>query len=373
MKIKLSFYLPHLHSGGVERVIINLLRHLDREKFQPLLILSKREGAMLELLPEDVQVIDLQGLAMRKAIGKVAKHLRKHQVDIAYGGTNAANLTLLLACRLISPRPLIVASEHATPRLFLDEAKWRTLRVFFMRLLYPWADTIAVPLEDIGQELKSLLHAPQLPITVLPNPLVTPSEEPHPRNHETDSEALFVAAGRLVPLKGFDILIKAFAKLVPKFPQTRLLILGEGPQRLQLESLITQLKLQNLVKMPGNVPDPTVYYKKAKALICASRWEGFGNVMVEAMACGTPVIATDCPVGPRHVLENGKSGLLVAPEDPEALAHAMSKLLSEPKLALQMSKQGLERARDFAVEPAVLAFQQMMVKMIQARQGRRAS
>jgi len=364
MKIKLTFFLPHLHPGGVERVVVNLLRHLDREQFQLSLILSKKEGAMLELLPGDVEVIDLQGVAMRKAIGSVAKCLRERKIDVAYGGTNAANLTLLAASRLIPNRPAVIASEHATPRLFLDEAKWRPLRITAMRLLYPRADAIAVPLEDIGHELQILLGAPQLPITVLPNPLVHLDGKISPRNHPPNAQSMFVAAGRLVSLKGFDILINAFARLVSVFPEVRLTILGEGPQRPQLEALIAQLGLQHLIQMPGNVADPMVYYRKAIAVVSASRWEGFGNVLVEAMACATPVIATDCPVGPRRILENGKAGLLVPPEDPDALAQAMSQLLKEPGLALQLSTKGIERAKDFTIKPAVLAFQQM-VKTLQ--------
>ncbi len=372
MKIKLIFFLPHLHPGGVERVIVNLLRHLDRKLFQPFLMLSKREGAMLELLPEDVEVIDLQGIAMRKAIGKVAKCLHERKIDVAYGGTNAANITLLAASRFISPRPLVIASEHATPRLFLDEAKWRPLRIATMRLLYPKADAIAVPLEDIGQELKTLLHAPRLPIRVLPNPLVSLDDDIQPHKYDPDAEALYVAVGRLVPLKGFDILINAFAKLVPNFPQARLIILGEGPQRPQLEALIANLGLQQLVQMPGNIPDPNVYYAKATALVSASRWEGFGNVLVEAMACATPVIASDCPVGPRRILKNGEAGLLVSPEDPDALAQAMSQLLNNPELAQDLAARGRERAKDFAVEPAVLAFQQILISLFQAKSRKQA-
>ncbi len=367
--ITVAFFLPHLEAGGVERVVLNLLVHLDRRRFRPALILNQRAGALVAEVPDDVAILDLEGRAMRQAIPSLRRCLARCGADVVYGGTNAANLAVLLATRLMRPRPAVIASEHTPPSLFLHNAKWRPLRIAMMRLLYPRAERIAVPLPEIGEELRQILERPRLAVAVLPNPVVESgasqgAEQGPPAPWMAPGTPLLVSAGRLVELKGFDIVIAALARLGGELGESRLVILGEGPERRALEATARALGLEHRVRLPGLVPNPVDYFRHADIVVLASRREGFVYVLVEAMAVGTPVIATDCPVGPRRILEEGAAGLLVPPEDPGALAKAIAALLGDRELAARLSARGRERAMDFAIAVAVPRFEELIQELV---------
>jgi len=146
-----------------------------------------------------------------------------------------------------------------------------------------------------------------------------------------ESGPLVVAAGRLCRQKGFDLLLEAFGRIAREFPAARLIILGKGEERDPLRTLADSLGISARVDFPGWFPNPHAVISRASAFVLSSRYEGFPNALLEAMACGTPVVSTDCPSGPREILED-EAGLLVPTEDPEAMAEALRALLSDPLL-----------------------------------------
>lgn len=359
-----AFCLPKLDAGGIERVVLNVLRHLDRGRFRPVLILGSAEGLLLSQVPADVEVRTLGGTQARFAGPAIAKLLRETGADVAYSGTNAYNLATIAASRLGRGRAHVVVSEHTPPSVFLEEVKWRALRIALMRMMYPKAATVAVPLPEVGYELKRILRLDDLPISVLSNPVLDDSV-PALRDAEPEiplpkkPPPLLVGSGRLVPAKGFDVLLRALAEVDTSSGPPNLVVLGEGPERGNLEGLALQLGMADRVRFAGRVDNPFSILSRATAFVLSSRREGFGNVLIEAMACGTPVVSTDCPFGPRVILANGEAGLLVPPEDPAALARGIEKLLGDDELADRYAKAGGEIAEGYTVERTVPAFERL--------------
>jgi len=368
--VKVAFFLPHFETGGVERVVLNLLVHLDRERFAPRLVLAERRGALLEELPDEIPVFDFDSRRMRELPRQLLRYASRDEPDLLYSGTNAANLAALAALRLLRRRPALVVAEHAAPGLYLDRAKWRSVRTLAMRHLYPLADRIAVPIAEVGIELCARLQRPGLPVEVLPNPVfdsrrLRASGEATPRDWPESGGPVLVAVGRLAPEKGFDLLLRAFAELRRRCVDLDpvLLILGEGEERTRLTGLASELGLGARVHLPGRVASPFPYLHRAAGFVLSSHFEGFGNVLIEAMACGVPVLATDCPVAPRRVLEEGRAGLLVEPNRSTALAGGMERLLREPQLAARMRERALLRAATFDVCRAVPAHEALFAKL----------
>lgn len=368
----LAFYLPHLHAGGLEKVVLNFMCGLDRGRVRPVLILGRREGSLLELVPPDVDVRDLGGKPARKSVFLLARHLRDCGADIVYSGTNATNYTAILAGAVRRGRTLVIASEHTTPSIFLRDVRWRRLRVAAMRLLYPRAAAVAVPLAEVGDELREILGLPNLAISVQPNPVITGEfadlcartpEIPLP----PPTVPLVAATGRLDPAKGFDVLLRAMAILGDLPSPPHLVIMGAGQELDSLRRLAHELGVQDRVQLAGHVRNPFAIMKRAAVAVMSSRREGFGNVLVEAMACGVPVVSTDCPVGPRVILEGGKLGVLVPPEDPAALAGAIAAILKDPQRAAGLRAAGLRKAAEYEVSRTVRIFQQQ----VEALAGRR--
>lgn len=328
--IRLGFILPHLRAGGAERCVVNWIGALDRRRIRPFLFLKRVEGDFLDLLPADVTPIALGGARAARLPGSIAAALAAARIDVAYSATNAMNVALLAARTPVRR----IVSEHTSPAAYLAEAKLPFLRRLAMRTLYPRADAVAVPTERIAAELRATLGQP-LAAIVLPNPVID-ARPPLPRA-APESVVRLLAAGRLVPAKGHDVLIDACAMLARQGLDFRLSIRGEGPLEPALRARIAAAGLADRVTIEG-YGDLAPAMAAADLLVLASRREGFGNVIVEAMAAGLPVLATATD-GPAGLIDDGASGWLVPPEDSTALAAAIARIVADP-------------ARDRVVGPA---------------------
>ena len=228
------------------------------------------------------------------------------------------------------------------------------LRLWLLRSLCGRAEFICVS-DAAATDLKKSLGYDNAAVHTIPNPVIDAQfyqrakcKAEHSWFHAKDIKVI-LAVGRLHRQKGFDILLEAFSRVYSKRQDVRLLILGEGPERPSLEQQRDTLGLQEVVDMPGFVANPLPYMANADLFVFSSRWEGLGNVLIEALACGVKVVATDCPSGSREILENGRYGELVPPDDPEALAVAMMRALRTQKLP-SVSSQWLER---YSVKQAI--------------------
>jgi len=204
-----------------------------------------------------------------------------------------------------------------------------------MRLIYPLAHTIIAVSNGVAEDLSTVLALPKSRISVIYNPVVTKSLKQQaeiPVTHtwlQSDRIPVVLGVGRLTKAKNFETLIQAFS-IVLETISAKLIILGEGEERSNLENLVRQLNLVNEVDLPGFTENPYSYMKRAKLFVLSSLWEGLPTVLIEALSCGTQVVSTDCPSGPREILENGKWGTLVAVNDGQALANAMIDAIKNP-------------------------------------------
>lgn len=375
--LRVGFFLPHFAAGGIERVVLNLLLGLDREAFSTSLILRRREGDLLAAVPEWVELVDLGGVKMRWIVPMLRRRLQRMKLDVVYSGTNAANLALLLAAATMCSRPGIIISEHTLGSLFLREAKWRCLRTAAMRHLYPVADLIVTPLADLGIELRRLLHRPDLPVRELLNPLfdarlIAQPCAPTAPDTSVRGYPYFVAAGRLAKVKGYDLLLQAFATLSRQRPEPHLVMLGDGEERLALERLAADLGIADKVHFEGFVDRPMEVFRDAVALVISSQREGTPNVIPEAMAAGTAVIAKDCSIGVHRLLQGGRSGMLLPSPAPEDLAAAMRTLIDDPARRAELIAAGLRLAQHFRFEETIPRYAQTFVDAAGGRIDRNA-
>jgi glycosyltransferase involved in cell wall biosynthesis len=226
--------------------------------------------------------------------------------------------------------------------------------------VYPSADRIIAVSDGVAEDLAKTARLPRERITTVYNPAVSPSLElkakdvlDHPW-FQPGEPPVILAVGRFTSVKGFDALIRAFAGLKGR-SHARLMILGEGRERTALERLVRDCGLAQDVAMPGFVRNPYRYMARAKAFVVSSRYEGLSMVLIEALACGCPVVSTDCPSGPREVLEGGKYGPLVPVGDVSALTNAMARVLARPPPAERLRR----RAQDFYVDRVVERYEKI--------------
>jgi glycosyltransferase involved in cell wall biosynthesis len=364
--IRLAFVLPHLRPGGAERVVANLLRALDRSRFEPFLFLAREEGAFLDLVPGDVVRVGLGGRRARQLPRRLARALEAHRIDAAYSATAAINLALVASLLWGARRTRRIVSEHTNPASALAEAGHPRLRRLLMRHLYPRADCVAVPTGAIDRELRQVLGRPRLRTRVLPNPVVEaiaarprPLPLPRPRHR-------LVSAGRLVAAKGYDILIDAAAALAGRGVEFDLQIHGEGPLEGALRQRIRERGLQDRVALAGYRADLADSLAAADLFVLASRREGFGNVIVEAMAAGLPVLAA-ASSGPASLIADGRNGFLARPESAPALADAIEGLLTDPARRASVVEEGYRTAARFEVAAATREFEEMVAALLAAR------
>jgi glycosyltransferase involved in cell wall biosynthesis len=221
-------------------------------------------------------------------------------------------------------------------------------RLWAMRRWYPRADGVVCVSAGVAADLVALVPLPARRVHMIHNPIPMLDDQ-GPAAHPwlaDDGPPVILGAGRLTRQKAFATLIRAFALLGAQ-PTARLVIIGEGGERGPLLRLATELGVADRVALPGFVANPRAQMARARLFVLSSDWEGFGNVLVEAMSVGTPVVATDCPSGPREILKDGSLGWLVPPGDPPALAAAISAALRSPKVSAEVLRR---RAADFAPE-----------------------
>ncbi|SLN45854.1 glycosyltransferase [Pseudooctadecabacter jejudonensis] len=353
--MKIAVLLPHLRTGGIERGMLSLLqRWPDDSGLEVILILQSRKGDLLDHVPPHVQVLDLQGAKVVGGSKVLAYLLHREAVDLVWTATNAANVMALLAARRMGRRraPRLVLGEHIPLQAFLDTRRFAPLRRAIMRQLYPDAVAITAPLQPILDEHRAMIGRRCPPCVVLPNPVVDAIATARPL---PDRARHFVTLGRLSPEKGYDLAIQAFAELHKVQPDARLTLHGDGPERDRLQALIARLRLGDVVTLAGAVPDAQTAFRGADMLWCTSHVEGFGNVLVEAMAHGVPVASVNCPFGPAHLLAGGRGGLLCDTRNPEQLAQQIAAFAQDRVARETAQAEGFKIAAGYTKDSAVQA------------------
>ena len=332
---RIAFFTPSLGGGGAERVVVTLANYYATQGYSVDLIMSYCKENYVKELHSAVQLHNLRIKRRMLAAARLAKALRQIRPVALLATLNT--FAAVLAQRLARIPMRVVLREANTPSVELrathSSPLKRGISQTAMRWLYPRADAVIAVSKGVAQDL--LNHVPQLEpkLTVIYNPVIdaefyakadAPVEHPW---FQSSQPPVILGVGRHHPQKGYDTLLRAFAR-VRQETFARLVILGEGPESPNLERLAAELGVAADMDMPGFDPNPFRYMRRAGVFVQSSRYEGLPNVLIQAMACGCPVVSTDCPNGPAEILDGGRYGPLVPVDDVEALAYAMAQALA---------------------------------------------
>lgn len=334
--------------------MVNLIRGFV-DLGQPVdLVLLRVTSPHLARLPREVEQIRLGTRHSALAAPALARYLRARRPAALLAAKDRAGRAAALA-RLMArtdTRLVMRLGTQLSAALAGKTALEHWLRYTPIRLIYPLIDQIVAVSEGVAEDTRRIARLPASRISVIRNPVITPELEqqaaepcPHPWL-DIGQPPVILGAGRLERQKDFPTLIRAFAHL-PRQPECRLLILGEGGARPSLEALIETLGLRERVALPGFQHNPYAWLARARLFVLSSAWEGSPNVLTEALALGVPVVSTDCPSGPSELLDGGRFGPLVPVGDVPALAEAMARTLARPLPAatLRMAVSEYEQAR----------------------------
>ncbi len=377
-KIHLTFFLPSLEGGGAEKNVIHFIGALPKDDYGITIALAQKKGVFLSSVPAHVTVVDLNSKSLTVLFFKLRDYIKKNPNHIFISSFPRFNAISLLARKFSGAPVKVIIIEHkafslfaTTSRFFVHRFIARFMFPHFIKLFYPTADAIICVSYGVKKDLLTFIaNSPK--ISVIYNPVVTESigqlcgqEVSHPWFFDKNVP-IVLAVGRLIYAKDYPTLLTSFANVLKKVP-VRLAILGEGDQRAALELRAAELGIQESVAFLGFDQNPYKYMSRASVFVLSSVHEGFGNVLVEAMACGVPVVSTDCKSGPSEIIQNGQNGLLVPPKDKEALAEALLKILQNPTLARTLAENGKKRAEYFTVQKSTQAYQHIF-KQLTSRQ-----
>ncbi|MBE0623743.1 MAG: glycosyltransferase [Burkholderiales bacterium] len=314
--------------------------------------LMQRSGELLNLLLDEIGIIELGAARIRQVILPLARYLRKARPDIVLAGMWPLTSAAVLSWWLAGKPGRLYLSDHNV--LSISSARELGISPRFlgavMSLTYPSANGLIAVSHGVRQDMCELGGFSESKVRVIYNPTaigVSPHREPMLIKEElwgAGFDCHILSVGTLKAQKDHASLIKAFS-LLPLSLNAKLTILGDGPLRADLNKLVDDLGLHDRVAVPGFVVDPYPWFRSADLFVLSSRWEGFGNVIVEALECGVPVVSTDCQSGPAEILANGRYGKLVPVEDPAALAAGIVESLKQPVDRDRL----MERAKDFAI------------------------
>lgn len=356
-KPHLAIYLPSVRGGGAERAMVTLANAFTERGVFVDFVLAKAEGPYLNELCTEVRIIDLNSCRVALSLPGLVAYLRQERPQALLSALNHANVIAVLGRYLAGVPTRLVVSERNTLSQEAMQKQRMTERVvhMLMRWLYPYADGIVAVSDGAADSLSSFANISRQRITTVYNPydlLKLKKCASDPLDHPwfaQGSPPVVLGIGRLTAQKDFHTLIRAFRQLRAQRP-ARLMILGDGELRGDLTALAGSLGLgADDFCLQGFVDNPFSYLSRCGVFVLSSRWEGLPNVLIQALACGAPVISTDCPSGPAEILEKGMWGALVPVGDTEALAQAMLGTLidkAHPDGAIRASYFSVERAAE---------------------------
>jgi GalNAc-alpha-(1->4)-GalNAc-alpha-(1->3)-diNAcBac-PP-undecaprenol alpha-1,4-N-acetyl-D-galactosaminyltransferase len=350
--VRITFVISALTSGGSERVITTMANYWAAKGEKVTVITFATESTDFYTLHPEVKRVAL-GLtaasahlweALKNNLGRLKslrQEIRASRPDVVISFIHWTNMLTLLA--LTGQGVPAIVSERSDVRKHRIGPFWSALR----RLLYPKAHALIVQSEAMRVWAETIIRNDR--VYLIPNPVAPPAASLRDATSSPPGPQV-VAMGRLGFEKGYDLLLDAFEKCVAEHPGWSLVILGEGEERGRLTELATRLGIEDRVRMPGVVREPATVLRSADIFVLPSRYEGFPNALLEAMACGLPVVSFDCPSGPAEIVRDDVDGVLVNPEDVDALALAMRRLMSDESERKRLASRAPEVLQRFGVE-----------------------
>lgn len=392
-RLHIALFIYCLKGGGAQKRTVTLAEGFaERGHRVDLVVVSSDESGEVPLAPE-VRVVPLdrgwrhwfeplnrhvnvRGLFTLGSICTLARYLRRERPDVLLSAASHVNLVAICARQLSATGiPLVLrVSNNPTGNLPYWPFVQRLIRRYLRAMaghFYPLADAIVTVSHGVARDLQELTNLPEARITTIYSPIVGPEladKARAPLDHPwfaANQPPVVLGVGKFKLQKDFPVLLRAFARVRAERP-ARLVILGRGGHRHELESLARGLGIAEDVALPGFVENPYVWMSRASVFVLSSLWEGLPGVLVEAMACGCPVVSTDCPSGPAEILAQGEFGRLVPVGDDRAMAEAILHTLDHP-----VDRERLrQRARLFSIDGAITAYLDVLAAAVAKRIGR---
>lgn len=371
---KIAFVIPLLSSGGAERATASVASAIDPERYEPVIILQS-DGPRTYEPAEHVRVVEVGAPRTHTALLPMTRTLRAERPDLVYAVL--PHLALICAAATTTmrrPRPKLAVGIQNN--LGAELPQWSNGAL--LQRLTPWvyrrADALVTVSSGLGDEAVDDFGAAREKVHVIPNAVAfdtiragAAQPEPHPWLDDPAITTL-IAIGRLTQQKNYPVLLSAFADLAPRHPQARLLILGEGELRPDIEARIEQLGLTDRVELAGSRPNPFGYLARADLFLSSSDFEGFPMVHLEALTCGVPVVATDCDFGPAEILgADERWGLLAPTGSASGFAATIERLLADPARQAQLRADGPGRAESFRLERVLPQFEALFDDLVARR------
>jgi glycosyltransferase involved in cell wall biosynthesis len=368
--MKILFLNHSMRCGGAERVTANLANEwASRGREVVIATLTSTEGDFYELDGGVRRVaLNLEAASRTKVAGMlqnirrllaVRRVMRTEKPDVVIGVMTVPSILAIIAG--IGLDLSVIATEHNHPPMLPVGALWDCLR----RWTFRHASAVIALTGETAAWLEKHCKCPN--VSVIPNPVFVPTAgaEPEllPQDIVAADDRLLLAVGRLVPQKGFDLLIKAFAKIHATTPQWKLVILGEGPQREALQAIARECGVEGTIEMPGKAGNIGDWYERADLYVLSSRFEGFSLTLAEAMASGCPAVSYDCDVGPRDIVRHDIDGVLVSEVGSEtALADALLDVMTDERRRLRMAANAGDVANRFAPARIIAQWNDLFTK-----------
>lgn len=364
--MRITFVISSLSSGGAERVMSNMANYWANKDWQITLItLAKQDSDFYPLDKRILRIaleVEKQSSGIIQAVTNnffrllsLRSAIKSSQPQVVISFIDSVNVLTLVATRFLNI-PIII-SERTDPQQHFVNRFWDVLRILF----YPYADALIV--QSKGTLKWATQKLSEKKIFIISNAVFV-KKTPFINDTCKFPQPFIVAVGRLGFEKGFDLLLQSFQKIALKYPDWSLVIVGEGKEREVLEEMAIRLGIEQQVSFIGLHKNPMEIMIQASLFVLPSRYEGFPNALLEAMACGLPVISFDCPSGPREIIRHGIDGLLVPAEDVIALTNAMQELIACPEKRLQLSVKAREVTERFSQEKIMEMWEKLLVDCI---------
>jgi glycosyltransferase involved in cell wall biosynthesis len=359
-------YLPSLAIGGAQRTTLNLVNHLGAHGIRPLLALGATSGPMAHEINGSVQTADLRARRARHAVVPLARLIRERRPAVLFAPMPEASVTAAVAWRMSGGRCALVVREsnyRGDP-----EAAGPAPSRWLLPWAYRQADRVVALSHGVRNDIVDRYTLDPRRVSTIHNPVdLARIEALGERPCEVAQRASphLLAVGRLIRQKGFDVLLQALAAL--KSPDAQLTILGDGPERSALTALARTLGISSRVHLPGYVANPYACMKQADLFVLSSRWEGFGHVIVEAMTCDLPVVATRCPFGPEEIITHERDGLLCVSESAADLAVQIDRLIESPELRGRLAAEARHTVQRFSAASVAAQYASVLHEAGEAR------
>ncbi|MCP3032936.1 glycosyltransferase [Halobacillus sp. A1] len=357
---KIMFFMFSFSGGGAERTVVNIVNNLSRETYCPILVIgTNKDAPYLDDLSTDVRVINLRAKKLMTSLIPLCKCIKKEKPDVLFSTVNQNNIVLSLA-KVLSFKQSQLVIREANNRTQSGNISF--FNKFLTFLTYNLISNQVIALSNgVKKDLVENFRIWKSKITVIHNPVEVNkikklSHEPVKDFNFDNGQRIIIAVGRLVDQKDYPTLLKAIKKTKGN---DQLLILGKGVLEHKLKRMCVELGIENKVSFLGFKKNPYKYIKRSDVFVLSSKWEGFGHVIVEAMATGVPVISTNCNSGPAEIIGDNKYGLIVPTENSCILAENIEKMIYDNKLKDKYAELGLQRAEVFSATSIIKEYEKV--------------